>query len=182
MKIAIFDTETTGLPLPGQVPLARQPKIIEFGAVLIETATGEELASISQLLDPGEAIPEIITKITGITTDDVQGKPTFEKFLPIIVATFKQADAIVAHNAEFDTTMIKLELARLEVEDFPWPRLTVCTVQEFKTIMGYWPKLIDAYEHFTGEKLKQTHRALDDVRALIACCDAAGLFKTMADA
>jgi len=51
----------------------------------------------------------------------------------------------------------------------------LCTVQEHAEEWGFRPKLTQLYEHYTGEALQQTHRALDDVRGLVVVCKAAGV-------
>lgn len=179
MNILLFDTETTGLPQPSCVPLDRQPRIIEIGAVLYDTDRHAILDEMSQLIHPGIRIPEEITKITGITDEDIKGAPSFKEVIPAFAKLARRSGALLAHNVEFDRTMLRLDLERIAMDDFPWPDLFICTVQEFQQIMGFRPRLTDAYEHFTGEKLKQTHRALDDVKALLTCCEKSGLLELL---
>ena len=161
----IFDTETTGLLLPSKAPLRKQPFIIELGAIAVDE-TGAELRELSQLLDPTLILDPKITKITGIQQSDLEGKPTFAEFLPQLREFFAGADALICHNAPFDVGMLKNELRRAECEDFPWPKQTVCTVQEYVHLFGRRAKLTELYERVIGRPLAQTHRALDDVRAL----------------
>jgi DNA polymerase III epsilon subunit family exonuclease len=167
MNIVIFDTETTGLPLPKTAPLEKQPRIIELGAVVVDKKGC--LGELSQLLDPGVEISAEITKITGITNDQLKGKPTFKEFLPELKAFFADTQVLIAHNAPFDRKMLELELERVECTDFPWPEQVVCTVQEYQPQFGKRPKLLELYERVMGVPLAQTHRALDDVKALHEC-------------
>lgn len=177
MNVILLDTETTGLVQPSTVPLDRQPRIIEIGALKVDTASRKELGHVSQLIDPQQPISDEITKITGITDKDVEGQPTFDEFLPDLRSFFSDAHCLIAHNAEFDTTMLKLELARSKLPiKLELPSFIICTVEEFSHLIGYRPRLTDAYLFFTGQKLEQTHRAMDDVRALLTCCDKSGLF------
>lgn len=179
MKVIILDTETTGLPLPSSANLEEQPQIIEFAAIKCSTNTGRVLGEISQLIDPGVPIPEEITKITGITDKHVKGKPTFAEFLPDLAKFFKNADMMVAHNLPFDKSMMEFELRRLGIEDFPWPPKEQCSVELFEHLLGYRPKLKDLFEHYTGNPLNQTHRALDDVQALMTCIERSGTFDSI---
>ena len=75
LKFLVFDTETTGLTLPSVSDLSKQPKIIEFGALI--TDGKEILKTYNQLINPGEQITAEIMKITGITNDDLKDKPRF---------------------------------------------------------------------------------------------------------
>lgn len=175
MKYLIFDTETTGLPLHPRVDINKQPKIIEFAGIIAGEG-GEEISSHQWLIDPEEKLEEKITKITGITDEDLEGKPKFRDVEPDITKLFKGVDCAIAHNMPFDSSMINFEYKRLGLEN-PITMLSgsICTVQEHAEIWGYRPKLTQLYEHYTGEPLKQTHRALDDVRALLRVCVCAGI-------
>lgn len=165
MRHLIFDTETTGLLLPRTADLKSQPKIIEVG--IIEIANGKIKGEHTWLIYPGEQITEEITKITGLKNDDLVGKPIFADILPELEAVFLGADGLVCHNAPFDVGMLVTELRRLGREfQFPYPPRQLCTVSAYAFLKGHNLKLTDLYKHVMGKELKQTHRALDDARAL----------------
>lgn len=161
----VFDLETTGLPLHPSAPLAKQPRAIEFGAVLIDAA-GRRLAEHSILINPEQALDPVITKITGLTDADLATAPRFADVLPEVRAAFEGADLMVAHNLPFDRFVLELELRRAGVEDFPWPRHSLCTVQTYRPFWGKRPRLIELYPAVLGRPLAQTHRAADDCAAL----------------
>lgn len=169
MKVIIFDTETTGLLLPSAAPLEKQPRIIELGALMVteRAITGE----LSQLLNPEVEITAEITKITGITNEDLVGKPTFKEYLPQLIEFFRGADMLICHNAPFDTGMLKNDLKRAGCEDFPWPAEILCSAQEYTARLGKRPSLKVLYEKIIGTPLAQTHRALDDAMAVYEVLD-----------
>ena len=170
MKAIVFDTETTGLLLPSTAPLDKQPFIIELGATSID-GRGRK-ASFQQLINPGFPLPAEIIKITGITDADLKGAPSFAAALPAFRKFFDKATHLIAHNAPFDVGMLTNDLRRVGVEDFPWPPNIVCTVQEYFPMFGRRPKLIELYQKILGKPLPQTHRALDDVAALVEIIEA----------
>lgn len=176
--IIVFDTETTGLTLHPRAPVTRQPRMIEFGAVLLD-ARGEVVEEASVLCNPQEPITEEITKITGLTDADVRDAPTFEQLLPQLTRLFGAAQAVVAHNLPFDRTIIHGELARAQVTHFPWPRAEFCTVQLYAEAWGRNPRLVELYAHVMDEPLAQTHRALDDVLALVKIIQKERLWELM---
>jgi DNA polymerase-3 subunit epsilon len=177
MTYLIFDTETTGLLLHPSAKLELQPQIIEWGGMLVNEK-GEELAHLDILINPGRALPSEIIKITGITDEDLALKPPFAVASPAIRDMFQRADALIAHNLPFDTGMMRNELARCDIlEEWPWPPVNICTVQEHAEEWGYRPKMTELYQHYMGKPLAQTHRALDDVRALKEICIAAGILQ-----
>lgn len=170
MKTLVFDTETTGIPKHPNARDSVQPRIIEFGAILVDSS-GEPLQEIDILFNPGVELEAIITKITGLTDEDLSDAPRFadcakEQLAPLFAA----ADQLVAHNLPFDYTMLAMELERAGIHDWPWPPILTCTVQECAEEWGKRPKLTELYQEMTGEKLAQTHRALDDVEALAEVC------------
>ncbi len=164
--IVVFDTETTGLPLHHNAPLDKQPKIIELGAALLNEE-GVVVDTFPQLLNPGEEITAEITKITGITNEQLVGQPTFADVLPQLKEFFGRAFAVFAHNLPFDRSLLRFDLKRVGCEDFPWPGGEYCTVGLHRAQWGRNPKLIELYEFAMKKPLPQTHRALDDVMALV---------------
>lgn len=166
-RILVFDTETTGLPLPNRFPLNLQPRIVEIGIVVYEGST--IIQELAQSLDPKVTITPEITKINGATNDNRIGLPTFVDFLPTLMEYFEGCDVLVAHNAQFDVNMLAMELDRISHEtneNFPWPPNIICTIQEYYHVFGFRPSMIKLYEHIMGKPLEQTHRALDDAKAL----------------
>lgn len=170
MNIIVFDTETTGLPLPNSAPLAAQPHIIEFYGVKVD----EEFNIISEfnhLIKPPIQISDKITKINGITNEMVEDKPTFGKIADELIDFFFNTDFSVAHNHSFDETMMTLELRRLELDHkFPWARKQICTVESSFHLRGRRLPLGQLHQLLLNKPFsKGAHRAKNDVFALVRC-------------
>jgi DNA polymerase III subunit epsilon len=96
-KIGIYlDTETTGF----------QPdtdKVIELAMVPFEYDEAGRIYRVlpeyNGLNDPGFPIPPVVTKVTGITDDQVKGQSLD---LSAVKACLATADIVIAHNAGFD--------------------------------------------------------------------------------
>jgi DNA polymerase-3 subunit epsilon len=172
----VFDTETTGLTLPSAAPLDQQPQIIEIAVMeLIHNPTRNVTNGArvivgcdwTYLFDPGKPLTEEINKITGLTDDDLKGKPSFAAALPELIKIFHGAHGLIAHNLPFDLQMLVNELRRCGKEyAFPYPPEQICTVQSFFHLKGRRMKLTELYQHFMGKELDQKHRAMSDVEAL----------------
>jgi DNA polymerase III epsilon subunit-like protein len=164
--LLVFDTETTGLTLHPNAPLWKQPKIIEFGGIVL--LNGEVEEEISFLINPEERLTEEIIKITGITDKDLEGQPTFEGRVKELKELFGRCAGVAAHNLPFDKEMILNDVRRLGlVAGFPWPAREMCTVGIYKEQWGRNPRLQELYADIMGKPLAQTHRALGDVKALV---------------
>ncbi len=175
MLFAVFDNETTGLPFHFRGDLDRQPRIIEFAGIITDGKS--ILHQMEFICNPGIAIEEIITKITGLKNSDLEDKPNFSKFIPDLAAFFAKADAGVAHNMSFDKGMLEYDLERrdLELKAINFPSLRICTVEQTMPLFGRRMKLIELYKHYVGEYV-QKHRALDDVIVLHEVCQKIGLY------
>lgn len=163
--------------MPKSAELEKQPRIIELCIVRMEGST--IVSEHEWLIHPEMEVSAEITKITGITNEQLVGKPLFRELLPEIEAALSGADFFIAHNAHFDKTMVQNEFARCARTGYPWPKKEICTVQEFRHEFGRFPKLVDLYKVKLGRELAQTHRALDDVKALIEVLQHEQFFTTL---
>lgn len=151
----ILDTETTGLD-------HRTDEIIEIGVIAFtfddQGTIGDVTGIYGGLRQPGVAIPEEITRLTGITDDMVAGQAIDIDRLTSLVT---DADLIIAHNAGFDRPFC--ETFSPIFRDKAW----ACSVKEID-----WPA-----RGFEGTKLgyligqsgyfHDGHRAVDDCFALL---------------
>lgn len=169
-RVLVFDTETTGFLKPEAGKLEDQPRIIELAVVEILWPEFDEPSINSEhtwLINPKQSLTSEITKITGLTDEDLKDKPTFPAVLAEIARVFVGADTLVAHNLPFDRGMLVSELKRIGKEyAFPYPPEQVCTVAAFEALKGRRMKMTELYLEVMGVELAQTHRALDDAKAL----------------
>lgn len=168
----IFDTETTGLVKAANAPLKSQPQIIEFAAIKVELKGKKfkEVGRLEFLCNPGVQLPEIITKLTGLTYDDVKGEPEFAAFYPDLVKFFLSETTMIAHNVEFDRNLMKFELMRIDrLLQFPWPARHICTIEQSYSIAGRKLSLSALHKVATGEDFEGAHRAMADCEALFRC-------------
>jgi DNA polymerase-3 subunit epsilon len=113
MKVLAFDTETTGLD-------PAKDRIIEMGWALWDTERAAPLLIRSFLVDHGGlTIPPEITRLTGITEEDLAtfGSPVKEVLDSLGWAweTFG-VDRWLAHNAPFDRAFLEALLGSSEAE------------------------------------------------------------------
>ena len=178
-QLLAWDTETTGLILHPAAAPHKQPRIIEFGGVLMSLEDGSVTEEFSWLIHPEELVSAEITKITGITNENLVGKPHFHEQLPQLRAVFRRADVMVCHNTPFDRAVLAGELVRMAVKDFPWPRKHHCTMAMYTPQWGRNPKLKELYADVMGRPLDQTHRGLDDAKAMVEIIQKEELWRIM---
>lgn len=172
--ILFFDTETTGVvnfKLPADHP--SQPDLVQLAAELHDE-NKQIRASMNVIIKPeGWEIPEGASNIHGITTEYAHkyGVPLVEA-LEIFERLVGLSDLVVAHNINFDMTVLRAANSRKSVESTLHATPSFCTMQMATNICkipgkyGFkWPKLEEAHRHFTGEDFDGAHDALVDVKA-----------------
>ena len=102
VTFCVLDIETTGSDRDADL-------ITEIG--MVKMRGGECLGTLHSLVNPGRAIPPMITVLTGITEAMVGRAPPIEAVLPSMVE-FMAGSVLVGHNVGFDAAFINAALAR----------------------------------------------------------------------
>ncbi len=165
----IFDTETTGLPLPAGAPLQKQPYVIEFYGVKVDEDFNI-VAEFEHLIKPPISIPKEASRANKIYDEDVANENPFAYYYDELADFFLNTHASVAHNHAFDEKMIAFELQRLEKDHkFPWARHQICTVEKTIQIRGHRLTLTKLHNYLFNKGFGGAHRAKTDVFALVRC-------------
>lgn len=147
----VFDIETTGLSF-------KFCKIIEIGAVRIDK-NGKETGRFSEFVNPGVPIPYHIEKLTSISDETVKNAPPIETVLPKFLEFCKGA-MLVAHNATFDTTFIRVNAKKLGLK-YDFTSLDTMTIAYiFLPELGRYT--LDRLTNYFKLKNNHHHRACDD--------------------
>lgn len=169
LSFAVVDVETTGGgPHRGH-------RMTEIAIVHVDR--GEIVDEFTSLLNPGRSIPPMISSLTGITAEMVESAPYFEHVAELVLDRL-QDRVFVAHNAQFDRSFVRAELAEA-IGEAP-PLTPLCTVQMAR---GLLPRLrrrnLDALTRHFGIPIHGRHRAAGDAlataRVLLRLLDEAAL-------
>jgi DNA polymerase III epsilon subunit-like protein len=119
MRILVFDTETTGLPLTKILnpdTLHQWPTIVQFSYVIFDLSLNEIVESKDYIIKVPKniEISEDSAKIHGITNEisSNMGIPINEA-LNEFFYYLRNVDNVIGHNISFDLNMIKVELLRI---------------------------------------------------------------------
>lgn len=155
--VAFVDTETTGV--------ARDDEAISVGILLVEVEYpgGRRIREVGRYLgyrEPCKAIHPGAARVHGLTREALAGKSLDIVEMERLIS---RADALIAHNAEFDARMmfphvpsIREKLWYCSWRQFPW-------TGEFRN-----QKLDTVCAHF-GVQRPEPHTAIGDCQALAEC-------------
>lgn len=147
----VIDFETTGLK-------PENSKIIQIGAVKFQNH--QKIDEFVTLINPDVPIPTNITRITGITNDDLIGAPSIKEKLPELLS-FIGSDTLVAHNAPFD---MKFLLHNMYAENLPYQKFRVVDTLTLarRHIKDTDNHKLETLKQYLGLDTFSSHEALSD--------------------
>lgn len=159
IRSVLFDTETTGLePLTGD-------RVIEVAALELinDLPTGRHF---HRLIDPQRDIPTEASRVHGITSADLAGKPVFADIAQDLL-DFLGDDKLIAHNAPFDFGFLDMEFGRVNLPRLDRSRM-IDSLALAKARFHGMPNSLDALcRRFSIDlSARTTHNALLDCKLL----------------
>ncbi|MBM7453675.1 DNA polymerase III epsilon subunit family exonuclease [Acholeplasma morum] len=163
-KILLFDFETTGL-------YPNTDRIIEIGAILLKRdpkmmqyRMDKEL---SVLIRQNKPLPPKITEITNITdemllTMGISEEEAFQAFFDM----YDEKTLLVAYNIAFDHAFLKALFRRQKDSLYELNNDLLDVMAMFKDRHPFPHKLDNAVSTY-GVEVKNTHRAIDDIKATL---------------
>jgi DNA polymerase-3 subunit alpha len=184
MLYLIFDTETTGLPKDWNKPLSDSdnwPRLVQMSWILSDGVNEQEFDYI--IKPSGFTISEEVSKIHGITQEiaEKEGKD-LEFVLNLFRGCLHIANKVIAHNVDFDKSIVGAEFFRLFKDDRFEKKLKekeifctmkksvdICNIAGTHAGQNKYPRLIELYKHLFNEEFSGAHNSLMDTRACARC-------------
>ena len=152
----VLDLETTGISHFTE-------KITEVGIIKIKD--GKIIDTFETFVNPEKPIPQEVVEITHITDDMVKDAETIDKIIPQIIE-FIGDSVLVAHNADFDIGYLKYNFKKYGYE------LNNTYIDTLRLSKAVFPDLkkykLGVIADSLNIKVDVAHRALDDVKTLVA--------------
>ena len=185
MKVLIFDTETTGLPIDYKGSIYDSdnwPYIVQLSYILFDCKQNKIIKNVDDIIKV-QNIPASSTEIHQITQEisDTKGisiKEALNRFNKVA----KQATRLIAHNIQFDKKLIIVESIRNKIASVfvnkPALYCTMKTTVELCKIEKEWgdgtkyfkyPTLSELHHHLFSIFPKGTHNAQNDILICLRC-------------
>jgi DNA polymerase III epsilon subunit-like protein len=155
LGIAILDFETTGLNPEKDFPTEVAIKKVGISKLTAQPYIKDYSTKIK--LPEGVEVPEFITNLTGLTTEDLNtnGKDITE-VIPEVQNLIDSETLVIAHNANFDLGFLYHHMGIQPLHFMCTRTISILTDPDKNA------SLKNVYARLFGEK-EQTHRAGDDV-------------------
>ncbi len=157
--IIFFDLETTGVS-------TSKDRIVEISILKIHPNQIEESKTV--VVNPEMPIPKEVSKIHGITDEDVKDKPTFKQIAKDIYSFIRSCDIAGFNSNLFDVPLLVEEFLRTGMTKDEID--SIFKESNFVDVQVIFHKkeqrtLSAAYKFYCKEELKNAHSAEADVRA-----------------
>ena len=177
MQYIAFDFETSGLPTGRRNIEVTHETLKNFDNCRAVSLSAARFSSKGRLIDTFDAIVkpdnfqigEKSIEVHGITQEMAErnGRPFTEVFVDFIKFIGPRTTTLVAHNAQFDMSVLRSEVIRYDlnatlIDTFNF----VCTMQMYKKRFLKPIKLGLLYKDIFGEDFENAHNSLADC---IAC-------------
>ena len=167
--IIVWDSETTGLLMPGAADVSLQPQMIEFHGIKLNLEL-EVIDTLSFRCKPSIPISEGASRVNGITNEMLVDAKPFTSYYTGLAEFFMGTHCEVAHNALFDKMILWYELVRIGRQmNFPYPITTICTVEVCQKQLGHRQTLTDMHERLFGRGFEGAHTASGDCEITMKC-------------
>ena len=175
MQYIAFDFETSGLP-KGRKSVTRET-LGQYDTCRAVSLSAARFSSRGRLVDTFDAMilptdftisPGSVT-IHGITDDMAKskGRPFLQVFADFMTFIGPRTKTLVAHNAKFDTSVLRSEMLRHDIDLSIIEHLNFrCTLELYRERFLKPIRLGVLYEEIFGEQFENAHNSLADC---IAC-------------
>jgi len=160
----IAEIDFVVLDVEAIAPKSGGARIIELAAYRVHAA--EIVDQFQTLINPGISLSPFIKQLTGLSNEMIAAAPTFAEIAERWL-TFAGYGVLVAHNADFDVTLLNEEIARV----YPGMRMAnaeLCTVKLARRVLRHTAgHNLDALAELLGFEIDERHRAASDARATV---------------
>ena len=191
MKVLVFDTETTGLPI-GRNPSIREtkkwPHIIQLSCILFDTESNQIICCYDTIVKVPKniVISEESISLHGISRNISNKRgSSIKDVLDEFNKMLKSADKVVGHNISFDKRVIMAESIRLYISQYftidGVRKPEYCTMKNSVDICRIeavskegekyfkYPSLTELYNKLFQTSPKNVHNSMVDILLCLRC-------------
>lgn len=160
-NLVVFDLETTGTWI-------ERDKIVEVG--MVRLSVDGSSSDYVKRVNPCMPIPVNVTRIIGITDDDVKDAPPFKDIAGEVLEFIGDSDIGGFNIQRFDLPVLEREFLEAGFA-FSWKNRDIYDAQKIYHIHEK-RDLMAAYQLYCGKELTNAHTALGDAEATVEILNA----------
>ena len=184
MKVLVFDTETTGLPLKNAniYNLDSWPYIVQLSYILYDLHTNKICVSHDHIIKiPKHCnLTEKSVEMHGITREKSENNGIDIKLaLELFNICLKQSNFIIAHNIEFDKKILKIECMRNDISFniSPIKHIEYCTMKRTIELCNLKSK----YQNYHNNLYKLKYPTLSELHLKLFNSNPSGVHDSFVD-
>ncbi len=155
--LIVIDLETTGT-------WVEKDKIVEIAMIKCHVNGDKEI--YHKRVNPGISIPKNVSKLIGISDDDVKELPNFQTISAEVVSFIGESDLAGYNSDKFDLPLLERELCDSGLK-FNWRLRRTFDAQKVYHI-NEKRDLTAAFKFYCQKKLENAHSALADAEATLS--------------
>lgn len=159
--LVVLDLETTGTWVD-------RDRIIEIAMIKCTPEGGKE--TYDKKVNPGMPIPPAVSRLVGITDEDVKRAPKFSDLAQEVMAFIEGCDLAGFNAARFDLPLLRREIYDAGLK-FNWEHVKVYDAQKVFHL-NEKRDLTAAYSFYCNKPLENAHSALADTQATLEVLEA----------
>lgn len=153
--LIVLDIESTGV-------WVEKDKIIEIALIKYTPDGGKE--TFYKRVNPQITIPDIVTRLTGISNQDVKNEPKFTQIARDLMIFIGDADMGGFNIERFDLPLLEREFSEVGIT-FEWKNRKIYDAQKVFHL-NEKRDLSAAYQFYCGKELIGAHSAMADSQAV----------------
>jgi len=161
-KILVIDVEATCWK--GKIPQGQKNEIIEIGICVLDTASGERVATDSLLVKPNSEISEFCTELTTLTQADVEKKGiSFKEACKVLRNEYLSQQYTWASYGDYDRRQFERECQEKKV-GYPFGTSHI-NIKNLLALTQNWKRevgMATALENLAFPLEGTHHRGVDD--------------------
>jgi DNA polymerase III alpha subunit (gram-positive type) len=179
-----FDTETSGLPVPGASPFLNPesfPHVLSIAWLIYDKKENLIKEKYEFIQHNNIVLSQKVKELTHITEEDLKSGKSSSKVISEFLSDLDKVKYIIGHNITFDINVILAQCIRDSISGYEdlVTKKQICTMRqttdfcklksEYAPFKFKYPKLSELYYKLFEKEVTILHQAMEDTKLVKEC-------------